>query len=105
MEMDQLKKECQEMRTTYSKMKSEHQTELINLESSLKEAGLKIKQQCLNETRLVEQRGRDELSHQIELHRKTMDEIEKLNNMHTKQLANFRNQNQNQSNLNFLITK
>merc|ERR1740116_11922 len=104
MEMDQLKKECQEMRTANSKMKSEHQTELINLESSLKEAGLKIKQQCLNETRLVEQRGRDELSHQIELHRKTIEEIKKqhvneiemLNNMHTKQLANFRNQNQNQ---------
>merc|ERR1712233_305809 len=67
MELNQLKKENEELRAFQSKLLSEHQSELMNLESNLSKNSLKEKQIKMNELKLIEQRGRNELSHQMEL--------------------------------------
>merc|ERR1719295_1531027 len=72
MDTKQLQTEINELRTLNSKLMSQHQAELLNLESSIRAGESKQKQRAINELTLSEQRGREELSHQMELHRQTV---------------------------------
>merc|ERR1719295_1740394 len=113
MDTKQLQTEINELRTLNSKLMSQHQAELLNLESSIRAGESKQKQRAINELTLSEQRGREELSHQMELHRQTVEElklqhqneIEMLHSMHQKQLSALREHNKSECQLDYLITK
>merc|ERR1719295_2140031 len=113
MDTKQLQTEINELRALNSKLMSQHQAELLNLESSIRAGESKQKQRAINELTLSEQRGREELSHQMELHRQTVEElklqhqneIEMLHSMHQKQLSALREHNKSEGQLDYLITK
>jgi len=112
-EMKQLQGEVADLRALNSKMLTDHQAELVALESSIRAGESKQKQRTLQQLTLSEQRGRDELSHQMELHRQTVDElkavhqneISMLQSMHQRQLSALRTQNKSEGQLDLLVTK
>jgi len=113
MEVKQLQTEIADLRALNSKLMTQHQAELLNLESSIRAGESKQKQRAIHELTLSEQRGREELGHQMELHRQTVDElklqhqneIEMLHSMHQKQLRALRTHNKSEGQLDMLITK
>eukprot|EP00484_Ammonia_sp_Unknown_P001608 CAMPEP_0197020932 /NCGR_PEP_ID=MMETSP1384-20130603/1797_1 /TAXON_ID=29189 /ORGANISM="Ammonia sp." /LENGTH=1201 /DNA_ID=CAMNT_0042448663 /DNA_START=49 /DNA_END=3654 /DNA_ORIENTATION=- len=113
LELAALQRETEDLRALNGKLVNDHQAELMELESKLRRDEMKHKQRSMDEMTLVEQRTRNELQHQIELHQQTVEELKKqhqaeiemLNTMHGKQLENLRKQQADSGQLDFLISK
>jgi len=113
METERMQKEQSALRALKAKLLSDHQAELLALESNIRRGEAASKQRSLNELTLLEQRGRDEMAHQMQLHRQTLEEVKRQHQnelemvaaMHTKQLQSLRAQSSNEGQLDLLITK
>ena len=77
LEMTQLQTELSELRNQNSKIISNHQQELMELEQKLRQESKAQTTRRMEELQATEQRARDELAHAMEIHRKNIEEMKK----------------------------